>query len=239
MPHQNAESDSEYYSRTLTQFSPPCWTNHKKDQTHSDYFRMLWDMEWVERDKDELIAAADDKVTLGGNEPHSVKQSSTTPESFYNAVVYWKEHIKRPLAVPGILWGPSGKSWWEEYQKFSPPKPDAYHIHIYAYDGPHWTHQFYEALNTFGDRPLIISEAGGWGVVPDVQKEIMSDIYTVIALNRCPSVFWFSSKYGPYAPYWCATDCQTRSEHVTQVGVGYKKYANKESYMVSLPVIMG
>lgn len=240
MPHQNAETDPDVYDRALAAFNPPWFTNHKRDLLYKNYFRTLWCASWVKTQLAELEATPDDdKIWFIGNEPCGEWQGNETPQEFAEAIAYWTATINRPFAIPGILWGQHGYDWWLEYLSFSTPRPDAYHIHIYAANGPDWTLQLNQALTIFNDRPLIITECGGWGVVPSLQIEIQSQIYTAIAIKKIPSALWFSIRYGPWKSYWRATDCWTKNEVITKVGIGYNNYAHREAYTISLPLMMG
>jgi len=209
LPHQNAIDSPGYYDRAIDQFNPPCFYNWRFDLPYEEnYFRMLWRASWVEDRKEEILATPDDdKIWLLGNEPQSMWQGNETPEEFASAVRFWVENIGRPFAIPGVVWNTQGYHWWKKYLEQSAPEPGAYHIHVYASNSVEWAQFIGGALTIFNDRPLIVTECGGWGSLPDVQNEIQSQIYTTIALGQIPAAFWFSSRYGQYAEYWRATDC--------------------------------
>ncbi len=238
IPHQNAESDPGYYNHALEVLEPPCWYNYLNDQNDNDYFRMLWKASQVDRYEDRILTTPDDgKIWFLGNEPESEYQSNDTPEEFAQAVDFWRTRIGRPFAVPGILWGTYGYEWWKHYESLAPPESDVYHIHIYAIDGEDWSRLLDSALGVFNDKPLIVTESGGWYLPPKEQVEIQKHIHTAIALRRVPAAFWFSAHYGSFKSYWEPTDCLDENGLITEVGNGYKKWSSAESYETYIPVV--
>lgn len=238
IPWQGGEIDSDYYARVISEFNPPCWYNHKFDMGGDSYLPMLWEASSVNQYASGIQAAQSGNIWLLGNEPEVSTQSNDTPAEFASAVRYWKNNIGRPFAIPGILWGQAGRDWWTEYEKLNAPKPDAYHIHIYAYSGVSWYNHLNNALQVFTDRPLIISECGGWSLSPAENAEIMRNIHTALVLRRIPAAFWFSSHYSTWDPSWLYTDCLNKNEVITDVGSSYKYWCHKKNYDAYLPVIM-
>jgi len=240
IPHQNAESDQDFYDRALGEFNPSCFYNHKRDLVYDNYFRMLWRVGWVYDQLKSILDTPDDgKIWFLGNEPHSPSQCDESPQDFANAVKFWKQEVGRPFGVAGILWGTHGYYWWKSYLSFDPPKPDAYLVHIYAYSDTDFDQQLIQAKSIFNDKPLIITECGGWNLRPEEQIKIQSRVYAAIATNQIHSAFWFSARYGPYQSYWFTTDCLTKNESVTAVGRGYKQWSSKESNTIYLPIVIG
>ena len=85
----------------------------------------------------------------------------------------------------------------------------------------------------------VISECGGWFLMPMVQSEVMQAVHTAIALKWIPAAFWFSAHYSTFEPYWMATDCLDANENITEVGESYKYWAHKKSNDIYFPVVMG
>ncbi len=227
IPHQN-NTDTEFYYKIRHEFRPKCWINWLHDQDHYLYFPMVWSMKQIKGQHNEIISspsASTNKVWLLGNEPEESSQSDTSPEDFVIACRYWKKKVGLSFAVPGILWGENGRKWWSEYKRLRGPKPDAYHIHIYSFNGESYRSQLEDALRTFNDRPLIISEAAGWWtVIPMLQSEIQGAIKDSISNGMIPAAFWFSAHYGSFKSWWRATDLVTVGFDITDVGRTYKYY---------------
>ena len=240
IPWQNAEVDPAYYQRAINKLKPPCWYNHKFDGIGPKYTPMLWQASSVEKYASGVSASGiGDKVWFVGNEPEISSQSDDTPEEFASGVEFWDKNINKPFAVPGILWSEKGRAWWIDYKKLDAPESDCYHIHIYAYGAEDWMRQLQDALKVFNDKPLIVSECGGWFLMPMLQSEIMQSVYTAIALKWISAAFWFSAHYGTYESCWSSTDCLDANESITDVGRSYKYWSSKQSYNTYFPVVMG
>ena len=240
IPWQNEEFSTGYYKRVLDKLKPPCWYNHKFDSSGKRYTPMLYqasDATWNEQG----ISASGigDRIWFVGNEPERQSQGDETPEEFASGVEYWEQSINKPFAVPGVLWGEDGAEWWGEYSSLGAPDSDAYHIHIYAHSADDWTRQLLDAKKVFCDKPMIVSECGGWSLMPMLQSEIMQAVHTAIALKWIPAAFWFSAHYGTWDPYWSATDCLDSQEAITDVGRSYQYWSSKPTYQINLPVVMG
>lgn len=245
MPHQNAEEEPGYYDRMYEWFDPPCTFNWLKDLDYENYFPMQWAAGNTAKDRDKILAspaAATEKIWFVGNEPEGLNQSNTEPLEFVRAIKYWEQSIKLPFAIPGILWDTGGYNWWREYKRLGGPTPDAYHIHIYAADSEDWSRLLGGALTIFTDRPLIITECGGWGVIPSLQAGIMNAVWESIYLKRLiPAAFWFSSRYGPWKEYWRATDLHGEylgmPDRINELGRSYNYTQKKKVVAVHLPFI--
>ena len=154
IPHQNAELEPEYYGRTLRKFHPDCYHNWLFDLDDSRYFPTLWDTSWAIDKRKKILnspSAKTEKVWFLGNEPEVSSQSNTGAGNAVKYARYWKANIGLPFAMPGILWGEGGRDWWSEYRRLGGPKPDVYHMHIYAYSAESWISQLEDVLRTFRD----------------------------------------------------------------------------------------
>jgi len=172
---------------------------------------MVWTVT-SERSRAAINLAAqqgDERLWFVENEPDpNGGQSKSTPEEVAYAAKEW--HGKIRWAGFGQLVNYRQTDWidWlETYFRAGGPVPDAWHIHSYSDFPQTWILQVRQfkswAVDTNNERPIFISECGGWPRnPPDEQKAIMVEIIDTLLRGEIAAAFWFSNLY----MYWKSGD---------------------------------
>jgi hypothetical protein len=217
----------------------PDWYNYLYDHVAAPgYTPMLFALRQDRHFKMAVMLAYlhPEQLWLVSNEPENSGAdggSDVSPQEAAEAAARWCRETSGPWAGVGVLWGPRGKLWIQDYLSAGGPIPDIWHLHIYAWTAEHWRQQWDEWQEyidwTSIVAPTIVTECAAWAIEIKVQRAVMDEVRRTLDIDdNLAGAYWFSSRYGQQVDFWRRADLLDDADKLTGLG---KHYAGTVVYL--------